>query len=304
MRVLVMGATGLLGGALLEEWRADQVIGVGSRDADVRDDAQVRRLLADLQPDWTVLAAAYSDVDGCERDPERANQVNCTGALNVARTARAARSKLLFVSTDYVFDGAKITPYEPDDPVNPLNVYGHSKAQAEKGIRQLLPDCCIVRTSWLFGARGRCFPNTILERAVSHKSFGVVADQTGKPTFIRDLAQAVIKLVQAGAQGTVHVTNQGECSWYEFARQIVTTARLTDVVVEPIRTQDFPRPARRPRYSALSCASMDRFGARLRPWLQALPDYFADLKREQSNLSARLAGEVGSGVKQYQGEHK
>ncbi len=283
MRVLVIGATGLLGGALLEGWDVDQVIGAGSRDADVRNPGELQRLFERHRPEWTVLAAAYSDVDGCERDPERAHQVNCVGALNVARAAKEARSKLLFISTDYVFDGTKAAPYEPDDPVNPLNVYGHSKEQAEQGIQDLLPHCCIVRTSWLFGTKGRCFPNTILERARNHNKLAVVDDQIGTPTFTRDLAREIVVLVRAGAEGTIHASNSGECSWYEFAREIVTTAGLTDVVVEPIRTEDLPRPARRPSYSALSGASMDRFGDRLRPWPDAVAAYIAERDEEHSS---------------------
>ena len=147
MRVLLIGATGLLGTVLQEEWGGDSVTGVGSRDVDIRDESQVRRLFERTRPEWTVLAAAYADVDGCERDPQRAHDVNCIGAMNVARAARDVQSKLFFVSTDYVFDGSKGTPYEPEDPVCSINVYGRSKADAEKGMREILPKCCTLRTS-------------------------------------------------------------------------------------------------------------------------------------------------------------
>src|SRR5260370_24288356 len=151
MRVLVIGATGLLGKVLLQQWDRDneEAAGAGSRDAAWGDPAQLRLLFERCRPEWTILAAAYTDVDGCEKDPERAHQVNCVGAMNVARVARESRSKLLFLSTDYVFDGKKNAPYEPGDALGPLNVYGRSKAEAEKGIREILPDCCIVRTSWI-----------------------------------------------------------------------------------------------------------------------------------------------------------
>lgn len=282
MRVLVIGATGLLGKALLEEWDGDSITGVGSREVDIRDHSQLSQLFDRCQPEWTILAAAYTDVDGCEKDPVRAHQVNCAGAMNVARAARDARSKLLFVSTDYVFDGSKSTPYEPEDAVGPINVYGCSKAEAEKGIREILPSCCILRTSWLFGAVGRCFPNTILELARGQKKLRVVADQIGCPTFNRDLARVIVQLVRANAHGTIHASNAGESSWCDFARELVRAAGFEDVAVEAVRTEDVPRPARRPKYSVLSTASLEHYGIRMRPWQATLGDYFADRLRTSS----------------------
>jgi dTDP-4-dehydrorhamnose reductase len=288
MRVLVIGATGLLGRVLLQEWAENDMTGVGSRDVDIRDQSQLSQLFGRCRPEWTILVAGYTDVDGCERDPKRAHEVNCGGAMNVARAARGTRSKLLFVSTDYVFDGLKSTPYEPQDAVSPINTYGRSKAEAEKGIREILPSCCILRTSWLFGAVGRCFPNTILELARSQKKLRVVADQIGSPTFNRDLARAIVKLVHADAHGTVHASNAGECSWCDFARELVRAAGFEDVAVEAVRTEDVPRPAPRPKYSVLSKASLERYGLHMRPWQETLGDYFADRLRI-SNVLHRAA---------------
>jgi dTDP-4-dehydrorhamnose reductase len=279
MRVLVIGATGLLGKVLLQEWDENNVTGVGSRDADIQDESQLRPLFERCRPEWTILAAAYTDVDGCEKDPGRAHQVNCTGAINVARAALDARSKLLFLSTDYVFDGAKSAPYEPEDAVCPINVYGRSKADAERGILEILPSCCILRTSWLFGAVGRCFPNTILELAWGQKKLRVVADQIGCPTFNRDLARVIVQLVRADARGTIHASNPGECSWCDFARELLRAGGFAEVALEAVRTEDVPRPARRPRYSVLSNASLERYGIRMRPWRETLGDYFADRLR-------------------------
>jgi len=276
MRVLIIGATGLLGSALFEEWNGEPITGVGSRDVDIRDEAKLRDLHARCRPEWTVLAAAYTDVDGCEKDPGRAYEVNCTGAVKVARASREVGSRLLFLSTDYVFDGGKTTPYETEDTVNPINVYGQSKADAERGIREVLPHCCILRTSWLFGAKGRCFPNTILEAAQRHKKLSVVADQMGSPTFNRDLARTIIKLVRADAQGILHASNAGKCSWFEFARHIVRAAGLADVEIEQIRTEDLPRPAQRPKYSVLSHTSLQRYGIHMRPWQETLDDYMSE----------------------------
>jgi dTDP-4-dehydrorhamnose reductase len=295
MRVLVIGATGLLGKVLLEEWQGDEVTGAGSRDADIREPGQLRFLFDRCRPEWTVLAAAYADVDGCEKDPERAHQVNCVGAVNVARAAHKARSKLLFLSTDYVFDGTKNAAYEPGDAVHPLNIYGRSKAEAETGIRKIVPDCCIVRTSWLFGAQGKCFPNTILELAKTRDHLSVVADQTGCPTFNRDLAGAIIKLVRANAHGTVHVTNRGACSWYEFAREILRAAGQGSVVVSPAGTENVPRPATRPRYSVLSSTGLEKFGVRLRPWQEALTDYCAERERRRGDVSPHPETTIAAG---------
>jgi dTDP-4-dehydrorhamnose reductase len=291
MRVLVIGATGLLGRVLLQEWAENDITGVGSRDVDIRDHSQLSQLFSRCRPEWTILLAAYTDVDGCEMDPKRAHEVNCGGAMNVARAARDARSKLLFVSTDYVFDGLKSTPYEPQDAVCPINAYGRSKAEAEKGIREILPGCCILRTSWLFGAVGRCFPNTILELARSQKKLRVVADQIGSPTFNRDLARTIVKLVHADAQGAVHASNAGECSWFDFARELARAAGFEEVAVEAARTEDVPRPARRPKYSVLSTASLEHYGIRMRPWQETLGDYFAD-RLKTSSARQQIAPET------------
>jgi len=288
MRVLILGATGLLGRALLEEWNGDLVTGVGSRDVDVRDEAKLCELFARCQPECTVLAAAYTDVDGCEKNPELAYQVNCLGAINVARAAREAGSRLLFLSTDYVFDGSKCSPYETHDPVGPINVYGRSKAEAEKGLAEIFPDCCIVRTAWLFGAHGKCFPNTILEMAQSQKKLSVVADQTGSPTFNRDLARAIVQLVRANARGTIHATNAGECTWYEFASEVLRAVGLVDVRIEAIRSEALARPAARPKYSVLSSTSPERYAVRMRPWRQTIHDYLTE-RQATPHMPAKVA---------------
>ena len=276
MRVLILGATGLLGRVLLEEWSTDEVEGICSRDADIRDRSQLHAYFARRRPDCTVLAAAYTDVDGCERDPNCAHDVNCTGAANVALECQEVRSQLLFVSTDYVFDGAQSLPYEINDEVNPLSVYGQSKADAERLVHEVLPHACILRTSWLFGANGRCFPNTILEAAGAGKKLSVVDDQIGRPTYNRDLARAIIKLCKAGAQGTVHASNSGSCSWHQFACHLLRAAGIEDLHVESIPTEALPRPARRPKQSVLSLSSLEAYGVQMRPWQDSVADYIRE----------------------------
>src|SRR6185312_5651290 len=241
MRVLIFGATGMLGKALMRVWTDDEVTGLGSADADIRVPEQVQAQVERVKPDWIVLSAAYTDVDGCELNPQLANSVNNFGAANVAKAAAKIGAKLLFVSTDYVFDGTNTAPYETSDPRNPMNSYGKSKADAEQGIVRVLPDACIVRTSWLFGAGGKCFPDTILKLAANRPQIEVVNDQRGSPTFTDDLAAAIVQLCRTSAQGIVHCTNSGDCTWYDFACEIVKQAGAK-TTVKPTTSDRFVRP--------------------------------------------------------------
>ena len=272
MRVLIFGATGMLGKALMRVWTGDEIIGLGSADADIRVPEQIQAQVKRLQPNWIVLSAAYTDVDGCELNPQLATAVNTQGAVNVARAAANAGSKLLFVSTDYVFDGQNTKPYEVDDVRNPINSYGESKAAAEKKIVEILPEACIVRTSWLFGAGGKCFPDTMLKLAATRSQIEVVNDQRGCPTFTHDLATAITQLCRAHAQGIVHCTNSGDCTWYEFAAEILKAAGLSTKLL-PTTTDKFVRPANRPRYSVLSPRSLNGYGIYMRSWRQTLAVY-------------------------------
>ena len=275
MKVTIFGATGLLGKALMREWRDDHVTGLSSKDVDIRDPQQVGKAVESSRPDWIVLAAAYTDVDGCETNHELAFAVNRDGAANVAQAAKQHDSRLLFLSTDYVFDGRKTTPYEVDDPRAPQSVYGRSKAGTEVQIENILPGSCIVRTSWLFGTGGKCFPDTILKLASTRSDIDVVDDQRGSPTYAIDLARGVIQLCRKGAEGIVHVTNRGECTWFEFAQAIVSAAGLK-TIIRPTTTDKFPRPAKRPKYSVLSASSLDRYDVRMPDWQDALRRYLVE----------------------------
>lgn len=279
MRVSIFGATGLLGKALLREWGQDEVVGLGSKDADIRDAGQVLAAVERTRPEWIVLAAAYTDVDGCESHRDLAFAVNARGAVNVAQAAHRSGSRLLFLSTDYVFDGLGTVPYETDHPRAPQNVYGQSKAEAEKQLTAILPNCCIVRTSWLFGVGGKCFPDTILKLADTRPALDVVDDQRGSPTHAADLARAIIQLCRAGAEGIVHATNTGECSWFEFAREIVSSAGLK-TIVRPTSSQKFVLPAARPKYSVLSRKSLQKYGIPMPSWQEAVRAYLAERKAE------------------------
>jgi dTDP-4-dehydrorhamnose reductase len=285
MKVTIFGASGLLGQALMRERSEEEVTGLNSRDADIRNANQVQNIVERTKPEWIVLAAAYTDVDGCESHQDLAFSVNRDGAVNVARAAKRAGAKLMFLSSDYVFDGKKTSPYETGDLRNPRSIYGRSKAEAEIQLLEILPECCILRTSWLFGVGGKCFPDTILKLAVSRPTLDVVDDQRGSPTYCPDLAKAIVQLCRKNASGIVHVTNAGDCSWFEFAHQIVQGAGLT-TEVRPVSTQQMARPAQRPAYSVLSARSLHCLGIQIPSWQDALVRYLHG--RLRGNLQSSL----------------
>jgi dTDP-4-dehydrorhamnose reductase len=288
MKIAIFGASGLLGKALLRngsgQWpvasgedtkHPDELVPLISRDADIRDASAVERIVGQVRPEWIVLSAAYTDVDGCESNRERAFAVNREGAVNVAKAARLTGSKLLFLSSDYVFDGKKSSPYETGDPRNPQSVYGRSKAEAEIGLLEALPGCCIVRTSWLFGVGGKCFPDTILKLAASRSTLDVVNDQRGSPTYTVDLARAILQLCREDASGIVHVTNRGGCTWFDFARLIVREAGFA-TEVRPVTSEKMARPAPRPAYSVLSRESLEKFQIVMPSWEDACGRYLQE----------------------------
>ncbi|MGC2474615.1 MAG: dTDP-4-dehydrorhamnose reductase [Candidatus Sulfotelmatobacter sp.] len=275
MKILVLGATGLLGKPLMREWHGDEVVGLSSRDVDIRDVARVREVVQNARPDWIVLAAAYTDVDGCESHKDLAFAVNRDGVVNAAGAAKHADAKVLFVSSDYVFDGTKSSPYEIGDQRNPQSTYGSTKAEAEFELQRVLPDACIARTSWLFGVGGKCFPDTILKLAASRAAIDVVNDQRGCPTYTVDLARAIIALCRKNAAGIVHVTNAGDCTWFEFAQEIVKNAGLA-AEVRPVSSQQMARPAPRPAYSVLSATSLGQCGIVMPGWQDALRRYLQE----------------------------
>ena len=277
MRVTLFGASGLLGQELVRALSGVQLTALSSRDADLRDHMRVEQAVRTSRPDWIILSAAFTDVDGCERNRDLAFAVNYQGAVHVAQAARGAGTRLLFLSSDYVFDGAKGSPYETGDPRHPINIYGETKARAEEQLLELLPEVCIVRTSWLFGHGGKCFPATILKLAAAKPETGtpqlsVVNDQRGSPTFAPDLASAIAQICKQEASGIIHATNSGDCTWYDFAIEIVRLSGLA-ATVKPVTTADFPRPARRPVYSVLSPASLHAQGIPMPTWQDALRRY-------------------------------
>ena len=279
MRILIIGSNGLLGSNLVEDWTGDHIIPATSRDADIREPEQVRRLVARERPDWIILTAAHTDVDGSERNPDLAFAVNRDGTKNVSLVARELGVKLCYLSTDYVFDGTSDRPYEPDDPIHPLNVYGASKAGGEQAVREQAGRWLIIRTSWLFGSSGVSFPEKILQAANSQPELNVVADQIGSPTYTKDLANAIRELVRSDAHGILNITNSGICSWFEFAKETLHRAGRSTTIL-PITSYQAGRLARRPAYSVLSPKALATYGIALRSWQDALQAYLMDLRQK------------------------
>ena len=279
MRILIIGSNGMLGRDLVTDWTGDELIPATSRDADIRELGQVRDLAAREHPDWIILTAGYTDVDGSERDRDLAFAVNHDGTRNVSVVARELGAKLCYLSTDYVFDGAANRPYEPEEAVHPLNVYGASKAAGERAVQEEAGRWLIIRTSWLFGAARVSFPEKILQAADSQPQLKVVADQIGSPTYTKDLARAIRELVLSDAQGILNITNSGTCSWFELARETLRRAGRS-TLVSPITAAEAGRPARRPAYSVLSPKALASHGIALRSWQEALQAYLVDLRRK------------------------
>lgn len=233
-----------------------------------------------IRPDFIIHTVAYTDVDGCESDPKRAFSVNTQGTENIANAAKRLNISLFYISTDYVFDGNKDMAYTENDKPNPINAYGRSKLEGEEIIQNLLKKYLILRTSWLYGINGKSFVNTILQEAKKNEVIEVVNDQFGSPTYTLDLAQAISLLItkfksetKTNIYGIYHITNQGSCSWYELANQIVLIKQLRTKII-PISSGESKRSARRPRMSVLDNSMfITTFRLKLRPWQEALRDF-------------------------------
>lgn len=274
MRVLVIGGGGQLGRELCEAFPGHDVVAPGPAELDISDRDSVLQAVTTVQPDAVVHAAAHTDVDGCELDPDLAYRLNALGTRHVADGARLVGARVCYISTDYVFRGDAGRPYTEWDDTGPLSVYGRSKLGGE---RELDPGSTIVRTSWVCGRHGRNFVKTILRAAAAAGPEGltVVDDQHGCPTFADDLAAMVALLVVHRLPGTFHVTNQGATTWFRFARDIVAAAGRDPELVRPIPTSllDPPRPAPRPAWSVLDNAALRLSGIPL------LPDHHESLHR-------------------------
>ncbi|HDV8360442.1 dTDP-4-dehydrorhamnose reductase [Bacillus cereus] len=279
MKVLVTGAKGQLGQdvvSLLKE-QTWEVFGFGREELNITDEKQVSEKVLLIQPDIIIHTAAYTQVDQAESDEEAAFKVNAEGTKYLAQAAEAVGAKFCYVSTDYVFDGTKDTPYKADDQTNPQTVYGKSKLVGEQYTQEYCSKSYIVRTSWVFGLYGNNFVKTMLRLAEENKELGIVHDQVGSPTYTTDLARFIISLVQTDKYGVYHGSNSGVCSWYEFAKEIFKQSNI-EIVINPLKTEDFPRPAARPKYSVLDKGMIEENGFEsLQNWKEALKDFLKKL---------------------------
>lgn len=280
MRIFVTGAHGRLGNALRQALaaRAHDIIAADIDDLDVTDFAATRDVIGAARPDVVLHPAAWTDVDGCARDPRRAIEVNGFGAQHVALAAQAAGAAVAFVSTNEVFDGRLNRPYYEYDRPNPINAYGYSKWVGEQATMAVNPRHYIIRTAWLFAHSGSNFLHSILSAARAGKPLRVVVNEVANPTYTDDLAEAIAALVETGRYGIYHLVNEGACSRYELARYALERAGLGDVSLQKISSFEWPRPSTPPPYSALANLAGPLVGVRLRPWQEAVDAF---LTREQ-----------------------
>ncbi|MFH0763957.1 MAG: dTDP-4-dehydrorhamnose reductase [Candidatus Omnitrophota bacterium] len=297
-KVLITGSSGMLGadlsselGKYYEVYGLDISVGVDAErclECDITDGDKISERISKIKPEIVVHAAAMTDVDGCESDKEKAYKINSEGTGNVAAACKESGAALIYISTDFVFDGKKSSPYVESDKPNPLSVYADSKLKGEEAVAKFLKNYFILRTGWLYGKHGKNFVDTILEKAKTGKALKVVDDQIGSPTYTKDLAKAIRVLIDQEYSNQVrsvrlttrsnlvriyHVSNSGSVSWYEYAKEILRLAGSGAEVV-PISSGELNRPARRPAMSVLDNSKFIRFtGYKMRNWKDALKEY-------------------------------
>ena len=276
MKIIVTGGSGQLGWDVCRELerRNMSVLAPTSAEMNVSDRSAVMHCIEAEAPDAVIHCAAYTKVDAAEDEPERCWAVNVEGTKNIAAACRENGAKMLYISTDYVFPGTGEQAYEADDPVGPVNVYGRSKLAGELAVQSLLEKFFIVRISWVFGKNGNNFVKTMLRLAETRTELNVVCDQTGSPTYTADLAPLLCDMVQTERYGNYHATNEGICTWTEFAQEIFALSEK-NVTVHPVPSEEYPTKAARPCNSRLSKQSLTAEGFSLLPsWQDALKRYF------------------------------
>lgn len=277
--ILVTGAGGQVGQALAHAKSRHRIVALPRSELDITDAAETNRAVAATRPDFLINAAAYTQVDRAEKEPERAYAVNRDGVLNLANACRTSHTPMLHISTDYVFAGDKQGAYVETDPIAPLGVYGRSKAEGEALLRASLEQHVILRTSWVFSATGSNFVKTMLRLGREREQLGIVADQTGCPTSARCIAGASLRIAdiylcgEAVEWGTYHYCNSPETTWYGFAREIFEQAGMRNLSLQAITTSDYPTPAARPANSVLECNKAEAsFGLVQTDWKSELSD--------------------------------
>ena len=291
MRILVTGARGMLGREVVRVFEnaghdviAADVMPEGTY-LDITEPAAIRKALITERPGWLINCAAYTNVDACEDHEDQAFSLNAQGPEYLAQACSRFGVSLLHVSTDYVFDGTKNEPYSEHDLPHPINSYGRSKLAGEYAVRTGTRDYIIVRPQWLFGIHGHNFVATIIEIARNHEKIRVVNDQWGSPTYAKDLARAIMMLVELNARGTYHLCNRGRATWYDLAKKAVEYAELNTEVI-PVSSQEFPRPAKRPANSILSTKKFTDITGKLMPlWQISLEKYVQEYLMQSRKTS-------------------
>lgn len=275
MKILVTGVRGQLGYDVVQEGesRGLEMFGTDVDNMDITDAGQVKRVIEEYKPDAVIHCAAYTAVDAAEDNQELCRKINVDGTRNIAEVCKDMDIPMMYFSTDYIFDGQGENFWKEDDPKKPLNVYGQTKYEGELAVQEFAEKYFILRISWVFGVNGNNFIKTMLRVGPQRGEVGVVADQIGSPTYTYDLAKLVIDMIQTDKYGAYHVTNEGICSWYEFACEIFKQAGL-DVKVNPLTTAEYPAKAARPFNSRMSKDKLINAGFDMLPsWQDALKRY-------------------------------
>jgi dTDP-4-dehydrorhamnose reductase len=274
VRILITGGRGQLGRELQQALASQTVLAQDLPELDVTDAAAVRRAIDQFRPQVVIHAAAYTDTAGCEADPELAMRVNSEGTRQVALACRQSGAAMLYVSTNEVFDGQKGEAYLESDEPRPINAYGRSKLAGERYVQSILDRFYVVRTAWLYAAGGNNFPSKVLSAAASVGELRFVTDEVASPTWARDLAQAIGALIGEPTYGIYHLTNSGSCSRYQWAQRVLELAGRGDVALRPVLQADYAAPYRKPSYSELANRAAAGLGIVMRPWQEALQEYF------------------------------
>ncbi len=276
MKVLVTGYKGQLGFDVVNELkkRGHEAIGVDIQEMDITDKASVESVITETAPDAVIPCAAYTAVDAAEEQEELCRKVNALGTEYIAKVCGRLDIKMMYISTDYVFNGQGERPWEPDDPREPMNVYGQTKYEGELAVEKYVKKFFLVRIAWVFGVNGKNFIKTMLRLGEEKGAVGVVADQVGSPTYTYDLARLLVDMIETEQYGRYHATNEGLCSWYEFAVEIFRQAGMNQVQVTPLTSDQFPAKAKRPMNSRMSKEKLDEKGFQRMPsWQDALSRY-------------------------------
>ena len=275
MKVLVTGVKGQLGYDVMNELakRGHTGIGVDVEEMDITDAAKVEQVIKESEVEAVIHCAAYTAVDAAEDNAELCHKINAEGTENIAKVCKELDLKMIYISTDYVFNGEGTRPWEPDDEREPLNVYGQAKYEGELAVEKYLEKYYIVRIAWVFGVNGKNFIKTMLNLSETHDELSVVNDQIGSPTYTYDLARLLVDMVETDKYGRYHATNEGLCTWYEFATEIFRQAGK-EITVHPVTSDQFPSKARRPHNSRMSKDKLEANGFdRLPTWQDALNRY-------------------------------